>query len=286
MEESTHKSAIDVLIADDNEELCQLVGQFIRQQEDLNLIGTVHDGRELMHELEDEAPDIILLDIVMPRLDGIGVLERMKKRNFSSKPRVLVLTAFGQEQITRRAFELGADYFILKPFDLNLLAKRIREIVRGDEIEQASSPAVKKNFSTRTGANSGQEENSAVFDPVSEITSIIQSVGIPANIKGYRYIRTAISMVVENVDMMEAVTKELYPAVADEYDTTASRVERAIRHAIEVAWNRGNTDVMARYFGYTVDSRRGKPTNSEFIALIADRVRMKLRKRKEAANQF
>ncbi len=272
---SAHESTIDVLIADDNQELCQLVGQYIRQQNDMNLVGSVHDGRELLQELDSIDPDVILLDIVMPRLDGIGVLERLENGSMHSRPHILVLTAFGQEQITRRTFQLGADYFILKPFDLNLLGRRIREVVRNNG---RGADATAEYSPLSSEGSDGEATSAASADPLREITSIIQAVGIPANIKGYRYIRTAIRLVVEDVDLMEAVTKELYPAVADEYDTTATRVERAIRHAIEVAWNRGNTEVMARYFGYTVDSRRGKPTNSEFIALIADRVRMKIRR--------
>lgn len=261
---------IDVLIADDNEELCQLVGQYIEQQEGMNLAGTVHDGRALLQELEENPADVVLLDVVMPRLDGIGVLERLHKKA-DVEPNVLVLTAFGQEQITLKAFHLGADYCILKPFDLNILGQRIREVVEDQNTQKITAGG----FSMDEGCTERLE-----VAPKAEVTSIIQSVGIPANIKGYRYLRKAILLVVNDVDLMEAVTKELYPAVAKEFETTATRVERAIRHAIEVAWNRGNTEVMSRYFGYTVDSRRGKPTNSEFIALIADRVRMKMRRSK------
>ena len=261
---------IGVLIADDNEDLCQLVGQYIRQQEGMHLLGAVHDGTSLLTELESCDPDVILLDIVMPRLDGIGVLERMKKaENGRTRPKILVLSAFGQEQITRKAFQLGADYFILKPFDLNILGRRIRGVINGE--------APDGDQLSRFDHQSAEDEDEKL-DPVQEITTIIQSIGVPANIKGYRYLRCAINMVVNDVEIMEAVTKELYPAVAEEFGTTPTRVERAIRHAIEVAWNRGNTDVMAKFFGYTVDSNRGKPTNSEFIALIADRVRMRQRR--------
>lgn len=267
MDTNSEQGSIRVMIADDNEDLCQLVGQYIGQQEDLSLVGTVHDGRTLLNEIDNVNPDVILLDIVMPRLDGIGVLERLRSTPRSDKPRILILTAFGQEQVTARAFQMGADYFILKPFDLNILGRRIREVAnrhRDSEISVTSSETT-----------NDEQERSA--DPIREITSIIQAVGVPANIKGYRYLRYAIATVVANVEIMEAVTKELYPAVAEQFKTTPTRVERAIRHAIEVAWNRGNTEAMARYFGYTVDSSRGKPTNSEFIALVADKVRMKLR---------
>ncbi len=272
MQTEVEKESIKVLIADDNQELCQLVGQYIEQQDDLKLVGTAHDGRALLGELEKIQADVVLLDIVMPRLDGIGVLERLQGQNLRHRPRILILTAFGQEQITRRAFQLGADYFVLKPFDLNILGRRIREVMQGKgEAREAMAAAQNPD-------DSG-ESDAVAIDPLQEITTIIQAVGVPANIKGYRYLRRAISMVVEDVEIMEAVTKELYPAVAREFNTTATRVERAVRHAIEVAWNRGNTEVMARYFGYTVDSSRGKPTNSEFIALVADKVRMKMRRR-------
>ena len=273
MQADREKESINVLIADDNKELCQLVGQYIEQQDDLNLVGTAHDGRELLAEMENSQADVLLLDIVMPKLDGIGVLEGLQGRNIPRKPRILILTAFGQEQITRRAFQLGADYFILKPFDLNVLGRRIREVM------QANDVGFEEVMGAADAHEDGEEADNHALDPLQEITTIIQAVGVPANIKGYRYLRRAIGMVVEDVEIMEAVTKELYPAVAREFNTTATRVERAVRHAIEVAWNRGNTEVMARYFGYTVDSSRGKPTNSEFIALVADKVRMKLRRR-------
>ncbi len=273
MQRDREKQSINVLIADDNQELCQLVGQYIEQQDDLNLVGTAHDGRTLLREMEDSQADVLLLDIVMPRLDGIGVLERLQGRNMPRRPRILILTAFGQEQITRRAFQLGADYFILKPFDLNVLGRRIREVMHENngDLHEVLGAAADHEESEQPDVNA--------LDPLQEITTIIQAVGVPANIKGYRYLRRAIGMVVEDVEIMEAVTKELYPAVAREFNTTATRVERAVRHAIEVAWNRGNTEVMARYFGYTIDSSRGKPTNSEFIALVADKVRMKIRRR-------
>lgn len=271
MQSNAERESISVLIADDNQELCQLVGQYVAQQDDMDLVGTAHDGRALLKEMESTRADVILLDIVMPRLDGIGVLERLQAKNVRHRPRILILTAFGQEQITRRAFQLGADYFILKPFDLNILGSRIREVMQGNSNAHAA-------VAVGQSADEGEESGAGTVDPLQEITSIIQAVGVPANIKGYRYLRRAISMVVEDVEIMEAVTKELYPAVAREFNTTATRVERAVRHAIEVAWNRGNTEVMARYFGYTVDSSRGKPTNSEFIALVADKVRMKMRR--------
>ena len=272
MQRDREKQSINVLIADDNQELCQLVGQYIEQQDDLNLVGTAHDGRTLLREMEDSQADVLLLDIVMPRLDGIGVLERLQGRNMPRRPRILILTAFGQEQITRRAFQLGADYFILKPFDLNVLGRRIREVMQENNVDLHEVLGAADDHES-------QEPEANALDPLQEITTIIQAVGVPANIKGYRYLRRAIGMVVEDVEIMEAVTKELYPAVAREFNTTATRVERAVRHAIEVAWNRGNTEVMARYFGYTIDSSRGKPTNSEFIALVADKVRMKIRRR-------
>jgi len=278
MSNDTETKSIDVLIADDNEELCQLVGEYIKQQNDFELTGTVHDGRSLLEKLEKQEPDVVLLDIVMPRLDGIGVLERLADGNYH-QPKILVLTAFGQEQVTRKAFELGADYFILKPFDLNILGKRIKELAEkpsGSMSHKAQSSSFGQIEGDRLDSASLSVENE--IDPMQEITSIIQAVGVPANIKGYRYLRNAIKIVVDDVEIMEAVTKELYPAVAEQFNTTPTRVERAIRHAIEVAWNRGNTEVMANYFGYTVDSNRGKPTNSEFIALIADRVRMKMQK--------
>ena len=171
------------------------------------------------------------------------------------RPKIIMLTAFGQENITQRVAALGADYYVLKPFSLDVLASRIRQLAAN---EQVAKPAVTQRVRS--------------LDV--EVTNIIHQLGVPAHIKGYLYLREAILMVVNEIELLGAVTKELYPLIAEKYNTTASRVERAIRHAIEVAWSRGNVETITNLFGYTIDLERGKPTNSEFIAMIADKLRM------------
>ncbi|MEW6545657.1 MAG: sporulation transcription factor Spo0A [Bacillota bacterium] len=246
---------IRVLIADDNREFCELLREYIDQQPDLQVVQMVHNGSQVLVSLQDTRPDVLLLDIIMPHLDGIGVLEKLV--DLPRKPRVVVLTAFGHEHVTGRAAELGADYCVLKPFDLDVLAARIREVARGAPARPAPQ-ARARNLDA-------------------EVTSVIREVGIPAHIRGYSYLRDAILMVIEDMELINAVTKSLYPAIAQKYRTTPSRVERAIRHAIEVAWNRGNLEAIEEMFGYTVSRDKGKPTNAQFIAMVADRMRVALR---------
>lgn len=254
--EEAMPNRVKVLLADDNKEFCELFRDYMASQDDLELVGVAHNGTEVLDLVDEVRPDVLVLDIIMPHLDGIGVLERLT-RDETGRPKVIMLTAFGQEAVTQRVVSLGADYYVLKPFSLDVLADRIRQLSLSSA-PLAQPPARARNLEV-------------------EVTNIIHEVGIPAHIKGYFYLRDAITMVVNHVDYLGAVTKELYPAVAAKYDTTPSRVERAIRHAIEVAWNRGNIDAIVRLFGYTVSHDRGKPTNSEFIAMIADKLRMELR---------
>jgi two-component system response regulator (stage 0 sporulation protein A) len=259
-----------VLIADDNREFCELLKQAIAAEEGLEVVGTVHHGVDLLEFLSQAAVDVVVLDIIMPHLDGIGVLERLSAVDPAERPRVLVLTAFGHETMTQRALELGADYYILKPFNLKVLAARIRQV--------AGSPVADKRSVANFGAVSGSRVQLLPVRHLDvEVTNILHEIGIPAHIKGYLYLRDAIIMVIERVDLLSGVTKELYPAIATQYKTTPSRVERAIRHAIEVAWSRGNVDVINSIFGHTVNRDRGKPTNSEFIAMVADRLRMQMK---------
>jgi two-component system response regulator (stage 0 sporulation protein A) len=246
---------IGLLIADDNREFCELLKDFINQQEDLHLIGIAYNGLEALEMIRQSSPDVVVLDIIMPHLDGIGVLEKMAAVNLGMKPRFIMLTAFGQENVTQKAVELGADYYILKPFDFNVLASRIRQLADGVNVAQYIAPVKPKNLDVA-------------------VTNIIHEMGVPAHIKGYHYLRDAILMVINEVNLLGAVTKELYPSIAMKFQTTPSRVERAIRHAIELAWDRGNVEMMTEFFGYTINLERGKPTNSEFIAMVADKLRI------------
>ncbi|MDA8205095.1 MAG: sporulation transcription factor Spo0A [Thermaerobacter sp.] len=259
--------AIQVLIADDNREFCELLKEAVRQEDGLDVMGDANHGMEVLDFLSRQTPDVIVLDIIMPHLDGIGVLERMNQMDWDRRPKVIVLTAFGQETMTQKALELGADYYILKPFNLKVLASRIKQL--------GGTPAPERKSALPTGK--------LALVPVKhldvEVTNMIHEIGIPAHIKGYLYLREAILMVINRVDLLSGVTKELYPAIASKYKTTPSRVERAIRHAIEVAWSRGNIDVINGIFGHTVNRDRGKPTNSEFIAMVADKLRMGMKSR-------
>ncbi|MEL7564200.1 MAG: sporulation transcription factor Spo0A [Dehalobacterium sp.] len=247
---------IKALIADDNRDFCEILKDYFMEQEDFQLCGIAYNGVEALEMVEQLEPDILVLDIIMPHLDGIGVLEKLGSMSVSHKPKVIILTALGQESMTQRAVELGADYYVLKPFDLEVLGNRIRQLAKGGQVAApAHVPAKVKNLDV-------------------EVTNIIHQMGVPAHIKGYQYLRDAILFVIDEVNLLGAITKELYPMIAQKYNTTASRVERAIRHAIELAWDRGNVEMMNKFFGYTINVERGKPTNSEFIAMVADKLRI------------
>ncbi|MCF8009718.1 MAG: sporulation transcription factor Spo0A [Clostridiales bacterium] len=247
-----------LIIADDNKEFCELLQEFLNQQEDIELCGIAYNGNEALKLIEEHNPEIVVLDIIMPHLDGIGVLEKLAGGDYNPRPKVIMLTAFGQESVTQRAVELGADYYILKPFDFSVLATRIRQLTEGVKANHYIADDKPKNMDVA-------------------VTNIIHEMGVPAHIKGYHYLRDAIMMVIEEVNLLGAVTKELYPLIAQKYHTTPSRVERAIRHAIELAWDRGNVDLMTKFFGYTINLDRGKPTNSEFIAMVADKLRIEVK---------
>ena len=245
---------IRVLIGDDNRDFCELLRAFFDQQADMDLVGIAYNGADVVEAVERLLPDVLILDIIMPHLDGIGVLEQLAAPGARPRPKVIMLTAFGQENITQKVLEMGADYYVLKPFSLEVLGTRVRQLAGLPTTTPPTPAAPRRSLE-------------------SDVSSLIREIGIPAHIKGYRYLRDAITMVVNRVELLGGVTKELYPSIACNYQTTPSRVERAIRHAIEVAWNRGSVEVLSQLFGHTVNRQRGKPTNSEFIALVADRLR-------------
>jgi two-component system response regulator (stage 0 sporulation protein A) len=257
---------IEVLLADDNREFTNLLSEFISEQEDMVVAGVAYNGNEVLSYIEhhNKAPDVLILDIIMPHLDGLGVLEKLREMNLNPQPKIIMLTAFGQENITQKAVQLGASYYILKPFDMEILTNRIRQLVtNGSPLASHVSTSKPNVVPISKGRN---------LD--ANITSIIHEIGVPAHIKGYQYLREAITMVYNNIEILGAITKTLYPAIADKYKTTPSRVERAIRHAIEVAWTRGNIDSISHLFGYTINISKSKPTNSEFIAMVADKLRI------------
>ncbi len=255
---------LKLVVADDNREFNGLLTTFLSMQPDFEIVGIAYNGKEVLEIFQDNHVDVLILDIIMPHLDGIGVLEALEEMELEHKPHVIMLTAFGHESITRRAMELGAAYYILKPFDMESLPDRIRQL-------NSAGAAVREG---ETSAHAAMKAAPRI--PLKEeVTEIMHQIGIPAHIKGYLYLRQAIIMVVEDIDLLGSITKILYPEIAKFFDTTPSRVERAIRHAIEVAWARNNIDVIKKFFGYTIKTEKGKPTNSEFIAMMADRLRLR-----------
>ncbi|MDB5056265.1 MAG: Spo0A [Bacilli bacterium] len=260
---------IEVLLADDNREFTNLLSEFIDDQEDMTVAGVAYNGNEVLRFIEQtrKIPDVLILDIIMPHLDGLGVLEKLREMNLPTPPKVIMLTAFGQENITQKAVQLGAAYYILKPFDMEVLTSRIRQLVSNNQSVTSSVTASSSHKANVVPLSKGRNLDA-------NITSIIHEIGVPAHIKGYQYLREAITMVYNNIEILGGITKVLYPSIADHYKTTPSRVERAIRHAIEVAWTRGNIDSISHLFGYTINISKSKPTNSEFIAMVADKLRI------------
>ncbi|NPV52852.1 MAG: sporulation transcription factor Spo0A [Firmicutes bacterium] len=254
---------IRVLIVDDNRDLCEVLQEFIGEQGDMEPIGVAYNGIDALDRIEKAKPDVVVLDIIMPHLDGLGVLERLNKSDQAKRPRILMLTAIGQEHMTQKVVEMGADYYIMKPFDMETLTQRIRQLM-----EAAPDEKRKKVICA---------SNPLMRDLDAQITEIIHEIGIPANIRGYLYLREAILLVMKEMNLLGRVTKVLYPKIAEKYNTTPPRVERAIRHAIEIAWSRGNIELLNSIFGHTIDMEKGKPTNSAFIARIADKLRIDMK---------
>jgi len=271
-------SSIRVLVVDDNREFCDIISKYLEKQDDMEVVGVANDGIEALEVIPKIKPDVIVLDIIMPHIDGLGVMERMNSQNLEQSPKIIVLSAVGQDKITQRAIALGADYYMVKPFDMELFVRRIRELVLGiiPEIKPVSSvnQSTQSYQSTAVPFKHNHEKQSSIE---SDITNIIHEIGVPAHIKGYHYLREAILLVINNMDLLGGITKELYPMIAEKFNTTPSRVERAIRHAIEVAWNRGRVETINKIFGYTIHDEKGKPTNGEFIAMIADRLKLKMK---------
>ncbi len=261
-------SHLDVAIADDNDKILDLLEEIINMDSELSVVGKARNGEEMCQIIKRKQPDVVLLDLIMPKMDGLSVMEQVNKdRTLKKRPNFIVVTAVGQEKITEDAFEKGASYYIMKPFNNQTLLNRIK--------------TTRTMFHTPDKKQDDNMENASTYEDNLEnrVTSMLHEIGIPAHIKGYHYLRDAIMMAVEDMDVLNAITKVLYPTVAKKYQTTSSRVERAIRHAIEVAWNRGKLDTLDELFGYTVSTGKGKPTNSEFIALIADTIQLEYKHR-------
>ena len=252
---------ISVLIADGNREISEKLCGFLGHQKDFKVCGIVDNGIDAIDIITEQKPDIVILEMLLPQIDGIGVLKAVQSKKIEKRPTFIVLSALTQEVMIREAISLGAYCFMLKPFDFSILTERIRRIVRKEKTVR-----VIERKRTITDENLEQE-----------ITSIMHDIGVPAHIRGHQYLREAIMLSIHNQELLGAVTKTLYPSVASTYKTTPSRVERAIRHAIEVAWSRGRLDTLQKVFGYTINVTKGKPTNSEFIAMIADKMKLEMK---------
>ena len=260
---------LNVASAEENERMVQLLDEIVASDKDLQVVGTAKNGVEAYEIIKHKQPDVVLLDIVMPKLDGLALLEKVKKdKSIRKCPSFIIISAVGQDRITEDAFNKGANYYIMKPFDNDMVISRIKDVKNRNVARQSEVRKVQP-YEKREELKERNLE--------ADVTAIIHEIGVPAHIKGYQYLREAIIMSVNDIDMLNSITKILYPTIAKKFQTTPSRVERAIRHAIEVAWSRGKMDTIDALFGYTINNGKGKPTNSEFIALIADKIRLEYR---------
>ena len=264
---------VNVVIVDDNPMILNTLDEVISSEAGLSVIGRADNGKDAIGMIKDTQPDVVLLDLVMPQMDGITVVENIKKKTSMLKnPAFIILSAVGGEQMTEEAFQAGANYFLMKPFDKDILVNKIRRIGKRP-VRPVPGKVLEAPLKAATPEEAAMNREEYMKEHLeTDITKMLHELGIPAHIKGYQYLRDAISMVVRDREMMEAVTKILYPEIAKKNYTSSSRVERAIRHAIEVAWGRGSLEVIDELFGYTISTGKGKPTNSEFIALIADKI--------------
>lgn len=263
------KTKIKLLIADSNPELLTQMKSFFDGKSDVELVATAADGVDAAEKIRRYTPDAVLMDIVLPQLDGIGLLKTINTLPRIHRPVVIVMSGAKREHVTNICMQLGADYFMIKPCDNETVYERIKLLCM-PKLSQNSIDEIA--YGDKTVQSDRPSERAIEIS----VTRTIHSVGVPANIKGYQYLRDAIIMSIKDTELINAVTKQLYPKVASRHNTSPSRVERAIRHAIEVACIRGNEEELYKLFGYTVSNNKGKPTNSEFIAMIADKLRLEM----------
>ena len=255
------KECIRIVVADDNRDFRQLLSDRLNRHENLEVIGVAGDGCELIKLVTEKRPDVIVTEAILPKKDGLAAVKSIQQLNLIRTPAVFVLSSFTSDNIITEAAALGVAYFMVKPCDLDALAERITKY-------NVVQVPLRRQEDKRVDED---------LDIEMRVTEMIHEIGVPAHIKGYQYLRQAIIMTVKDMNVINSITKVLYPTVAKKYQTTSSRVERAIRHAIEVAWDRGDVDVLNNFFGYTVSNLKGKPTNSEFISMIADKIRLQRR---------
>lgn len=259
---------LNVAIAEDNPQMMNLLNNILEQEDGFCVVGKAENGEDAYNMIMETGPDVVLMDVIMPKMDGISVMEKVKRERDGKKvPSFIMVTAAGSDNVAADAFQLGASYFIMKPFNKEIVLDKIRRVCSGSG--RLSNYAEMKRVQPYAGKAEYIQQNLE-----NDVTQLLHEIGIPAHIKGYQYLRDAIAISVEEEDMLVSVTKVLYPSIAKKHNTTPSRVERAIRHAIEVAWSRGRVDTINDLFGYTINNGKGKPTNSEFIALVSDKIRL------------
>ena len=255
-----------VMIAENHEQMRQFLAEIVESEESLTVVGTAKNGTEACEMIRRLTPDVVLLDLIMPGIDGLGVLEQIRSdKSLEQIPKFIVVSAVSEERVVEEAFHLGASYYVIKPFDPEALISRIKAVMK---VNGVSFRHVKRISPYEDLSSVQRREMEA------EISEILRRVGVPAHIRGYAYLKEAIVLALTNVEILQFVTKKLYPAIANKFGTTGSRVERSIRHAIESAWDRGESGEKEELFGYTIHKSKGKPTNSEFIALVADRLKI------------
>ena len=271
MEETTK-----IAIIDDNKLFCQQIEDHLSKNDKFTVAGKAHDGREALKLIKDKKPDVLILDLIMPHLDGLEVMKELQDFDQFFDMKIILLTALGRDNVAREAGKLGADYVVMKPFELERL---------NDRLEQLINPApYMNNLDIIEFANNNSNENNDKNDNENLdldilITEIFHNLGVPSHIKGYLYLKTAVELVVNEVELLGAITKKLYPRIAETYNSKGSRVERSIRHAIDLTWEQGNQSILKKYFKNVITSSRGKPTNSQFIAKVADIIRIEAKKR-------
>lgn len=257
------ESECKVLLLDGNEQMRAMINDYLGKSNEVKIVADVENANQALKFISENDVDVVVTDIVLPNIDGYEFIEKLQALQLKKKPKVLVLSALSSDNFINKALNVGADYYMVKPCDLNILKSRILELSKNSFVESKKIESTISTTISKSPKNRQLEE---------KITNIFITVGIPAHIKGYQFLREAIKMAIDNPEIINSITKKLYPSIAERFETSASKVERAIRHAIEVAWNRGKIENINALFGVRVYSNNEKPTNGEFIALVADKM--------------
>lgn len=260
------KEKINVVVADFDKGFVKNLCDYMNESKKIDIVGCAYDGLEAVSLVKNNDVDVLIMDLVLPTIDGLGVLERLSRIQLEKRPHIIVVSSVLNDTIASFSNSFGVEYYMLKPINYDALIERVTMM---------TAPITPSASVISAGSINMNKYDYSEVEAM--VTNVIHEIGIPAHIKGYQYIRHAIMMAIYDLDIMNSVTKELYPTIAENFGTTSSRVERAIRHAIELAWDRGDTDTLNNVFGYTVSQIKGKPTNSEFIAMIADKLRLQLK---------